>query len=426
MQNYGFFERMLARSLDVFPTLKYTGKNLYQRINYFMFRERGFECLVHPEARLLSPHSWVGCDTTSSDSIFFGYYDKTPWNSKETMIVLHKYRNDDVLDIVGFNKETHEISRLASTKAWNYQQGAMLQWFGDSKIIFNDLVDRKLVSRIIDIETGDEQSIDYPIQTVDSIRKVALTLNYKRLYKLRRQYGYKVPCLNYSEDLSLSDDGIWKIDLQRNECELLISLSELIRYETREEMSDAEHKINHIMYSPNKTRFLFMHRWLSSMGKFSRLYVAENNGKNLKLLFDDRMVSHYSWRDDNTIIVWARTKDKGDQYYVVKLNSMTYEILGENQLNLFGDGHPSYSPNGKWVVTDTYPNRARQRYLLLFNIDKSELITLGRFYSPFKYNWDNRVDLHPRWDRSGNYISIDSCHDGIRKSYIIDVTRIVG
>ena len=73
----------------------------------------------------------------------------------------------------------------------------MLQWLDNKNIIFNDCVDHLLVSRIINIENGEEKRIDYPIQSIDPFGKEALTLNYKRLYKIRKQYGYKVSVLNF-------------------------------------------------------------------------------------------------------------------------------------------------------------------------------------------------------------------------------------
>ena len=327
MRNYSFLERMIAKTLDSTPRLKFLGKNFYQRINFMIFREKGFEYYIHPDAKILSPYEWITIGSEKEDSIFFGYYDKSPWSIDGNKLLLHRYKNDDVLEIIVFDKVNCRLKEVAVTKAWNYQQGSMLQWLDNKTIIFNDFVDQNLVSRIVDIETSKEKLIDYPIQSVDPIGKEALTLNYKRLFKLRKQYGYKVNSMNYNEDFSLSEDGLWKIDLQNNKANLIISLEDLISSNYREEMKDSEHKINHIIYSPNKTKFLFMHRWLSPSGKYSRLYVADKDGSNITMLFDDRMVSHYSWKDDNTIIAWARTKNKGDQYYVVELNTMKYYIL---------------------------------------------------------------------------------------------------
>ena len=56
---------------------------------------------------------------------------------------------------------------------------------------------------------------------------------------------------------------------------------------------------------------------------------------------------------------------------------------------------------------------------------ESKKILIGKFYSPLKFNDYNRCDLHPRWSPEGKYISIDSAHQGDRRTYLIDVSKII-
>ena len=79
-------------------------------------------------------------------------------------------------------------------------------------------------------------------------------------------------------------------------------------------------------------------------------------------------------------------------------------------LDRFGDGHPSFSPDGQWIVTDTYPDRARMRRLLLCGPADKTMIEVAAFHSPWRYDGPKRCDLHPRWDPSGQLRSIDSTH----------------
>ena len=109
-----------------------------------------------------------------------------------------------------------------------------------------------------------------------------------------------------------------------------------------------------------------------------------------------------------------------------KLNIQTSKITALNkELNRHGDGHPSISPNKEWIIYDSYPNKKRLSYLMLYNIKKDKLINIGVFSSAMKFHGYNRCDLHPRWSPDGNYISIDSTHSGKRKTYIIDVSKIM-
>jgi Tol biopolymer transport system component len=140
---------------------------------------------------------------------------------------------------------------------------------------------------------------------------------------------------------------------------------------------------------------------------------------------DDRMVSHYSWRDENHLVVWGRTEKQGDRFYLVDVRDGTWRVLGGETFDQFGDGHPSYAPGGRWIVTDTYPDKGRQRHLLLFDTQMETVHRLGRFFAPWTFDGMTRCDLHPRWSPDGNYLSIDSAHEGTRKSYIVDVREVL-
>ena len=78
------------------------------------------------------------------------------------------------------------------------------------------------------------------------------------------------------------------------------------------------------------------------------------------------------------------------------------------------DGHPTYSKDGKWVVTDTYPDNQRNQYLFLYHIGDKKLYRVDKLYSPFKYFNENRCDLHPRWSKDGQYLIVDNTERGQR------------
>ena len=105
----------------------------------------------------------------------------------------------------------------------------------------------------------------------------------------------------------------------------------------------------------------------------------------------------------------------------------TKNILNEFEDN-FGDGHPSISPDNKWIIYDSYPNKSRHSYLYLIENNKnitSKKIFVGKFLSPLKFNGYYRCDLHPRWSPDGKFISVDSVYTGKRKTYLIDVSKII-
>ncbi len=89
------------------------------------------------------------------------------------------------------------------------------------------------------------------------------------------------------------------------------------------------------------------------------------------------------------------------------------------------DGHCTYSPDGEWILTDTYPDKERMQTLMLYRPSDGKLVKLGRFFHPKVEESEFRTDLHPRWDREGKYVCIDSMNSGIRQMYLIDVSSVL-
>src|SRR3972149_4639961 len=67
---------------------------------------------------------------------FFGYYEKSPWNASQSLLLAHEASFNDrapnaedrlAIGII-HTQDNNRFQPLAETAAWNWQQGAMLQW----------------------------------------------------------------------------------------------------------------------------------------------------------------------------------------------------------------------------------------------------------------------------------------------------------
>jgi hypothetical protein len=430
---YGRLERRLAAMLDAAPAARRLVKSGYQRLSYLLSGGRGAEILLlHPEAAIqpIEPESREEQEQHVPRERFFGYFGISPWSRDGSRYLFHRLRarNDSSLEICVRDLRKGLTRVLCTSSAWTYQQGSMTQWLtrddGTQAIAFNHFVDRQLVCRILSDAFGERQ-LPWPIQALHPLGTHALSLNYRRLWRVQPEYGYDVAAQNFSADAPVDSDGLWLVDLESGQASLCVSLDELAEHRPRPEMVDAEHQVNHAVFSPRGTRMVFMHRWTGRLGKFSRLYCAKPDGRDLLLLLDHRMVSHYAWRDEDTLLVWGRTSEHGDRYYVIDVATGAREICCAGALDRHGDGHPAYSPDGRWLVTDSYPDRRRMRHLLLCRPATDTVIELGAFLSPWRYDGAERCDLHPRWSPDGRLVSIDSTHEGTRNTYAIDVHRLL-
>jgi hypothetical protein len=428
MSAYRGLERRVGRALESLPWVRNSVKAAYYRANYLYFREPGFSCSVHPDARLLSAAEWSGAPLAPKGGVFFGYFDKSPWSPSMQHLIVHRIRSDGRVDVLVLDQTGHSCRTVGVSSTWNHQQGSMAQWLPWSdgpSLIFNDCLNGNLVSRIVTID-GEQTVVPLPIQAVHPTTPVALSVNYRRLARLRPEYGYAVDVKNFAPDQPLDRDGIWQVDLRTGDDRLLFSIASLRANDSLLEMPQSEHKVNHATYSPAGSRFAFLHRWLGPRGKFSRLYVARCDGVDLRLLLDDRMVSHYNWLDETHVLAWARTQQWGDRYHLINVITGERQVLGGGTLDVYGDGHPSVSPDRRWLVTDSYPDRARQMHLLLYQREDGRPIEVGRFFAPWNFEGALRCDLHPRWSPDGRAICIDSAHTATRMTYVIDVSALVG
>jgi hypothetical protein len=428
MSAYRALERKAAQALESLPWLRNSVKTTYHRLNYLYFRREGFRSQVHPAARLLSAEEWLGAALPPEQGIFFGYYDKSPWCNGMRQVVLHRARSDGNAEVLVLDGEEHSCRSVGLSAAWNYQQGAMAQWLpgqGGMGLIFNDWSGGDLVARIVGPD-GAQSTVPMPVQAIHPSRPEALSLNYRRLARLRSEYGYRVDAANLAPDQPADRDGLWTLDLLSGEHRLLASIAQLAAYEPRAEMQRSEHLVNHALYSPAGTRFVFLHRWLGPRGKFSRLWTAGSDGQDLRLLLDYRMISHFNWLDEDRLLVWARAPEAGDGYYVLDVNTGARQPFAGGALNRWGDGHPSLSPDRRWLVTDSYPDRAREQRLVVYRMKDAECIEVGRFFAPWRFDGALRCDLHPRWSPDGRWICVDSAHTGTRMTYFLDVAQICG
>jgi len=215
-------------------------------------------------------------------------------------------------------------------------------------------------------------------------------------------------------------DGIWYLDLNTGENKLLFSIADIVQLEPLKTMQGAVHYFNHIFINPDGSRFLFFHVWLQKGRKYTRLITCNMDGSEPYPLINEGHVSHYTWKSVDELLCFSTHADSGMKYHLYKDKTSYREVIADGLLK--EDGHPSYSPDGKFILTDTYPDKYNDRHLLLFEVSNERILNLGRFFSPYRYIGELRCDLHPRWSPSGRYIAFDSAHEEKRSMYAIDLS----
>lgn len=356
----------------------------------------------------------------------FGYYDKCPWDDTGRYILALRVKSTttapdskEKAEVVAIDlKNNNKVKKIAITRSWNVQQGCMAQWLDQNHVLYNDFRNGRYCAIITDLRDKSERIIPKAVYTVSSDKKTALSLDFSRLHRLRPGYGYvNIPDKTAKEKCP-DKTCIWKIDIETGEVIPVLKYTDFANFEKRPEMEGAEHKVNHLMISPNGKRFMVLHRWFKNGEKFTRLVTCNIDGGDMYNLSDDNFVSHCCWKNDREILSYLNKKESGKGYYLMKDKSEEYEHLWPS---LVMDGHPTYSYDGKYVVTDTYPDR--KRIQAIYVMDGKKVKKVARVFSPFKYGNDVRCDLHPRWSKDGKQICFDGSFNGKRGIYVVNTSR---
>lgn len=420
----GFVEIEQAgkKVLEQFPVIKRSVKRVYQLVSVATSNEK-FKC--EGDVVRVSPDDGF--------EYFYGYYDKSPWDISDRYMICVKVKQAyksvapkepgvvGVIDTQNGNK----FHKIGVSHSWNVQQSCMAQWMGPdfkSHILYNDFRSGRYCSVIYNFETKKEEKV-LPMAAYDVARdgSFILSLDFSRLHRMRPGYGYSNLPDTTKGELCPDKTCIWKVDVATGTVTELFKYTDFAAFEPDETMEGAEHKVNHLMISPNCKRFMVLHRWFQKGRKHTRLVTVNIDKTEMYNLSDDVFVSHCYWKNDEEILSFLRKKETGDHYYLMKDKTQEYKMYWPE---LRTDGHCSYSPDKQLIITDTYPNRKRiaSVYLCSELGGKSGSVKrLARVASPFKYDNDCRCDLHPRWNREGTKICIDSVHEGKRGLYVISV-----
>ena len=372
---------------------------------------------------------------------WFGYYDKLQFDPTSRYVlgmeVAFEHRSpraDDVIKIGMVDLEDGDRwIELGESSAWNWQQGCMLQWLpgSASEIIWNDRQDGQFVSRILDVKSGKGRTVPSPIYSVSPDGKTAVTPDFRRIQDVRPGYGYPgFPDPNF-KDLAPKDSGIFQVDLETGQSKLILSLEEISQTGTiPKNQKDIKHYFNHLLFSPDGSRFITLHRWQYPNGKrLSRMVTARPDGSDVRVVIDNGFVSHFIWRDPEHIL--AQSKETADSpswgdFLVKDESGAELKEVGKGVLD--NGGHLTYLPGNEWILNDTYPKgKERMQTPHLYHVASGKRIDLGHFHSPKLYTGEWRVDTHPRYSPNSRYVCIDSPYkDQGRQLHLIDISEITG
>lgn len=391
---------------------------------------RLWRSLTHPKG--IHPAPKMGTYAVPDTHTFFGYYDITPFSGNDQRLLAmvtasadHDASAKHDIRVGYFNLEDRDqFVEVGQTATWCWQMGCRLQWYPKDPnrlIFYNTLVENQYGAVVQDINKKNiEKQFNWPIYAIDGDGNIGLSVNFSRLQRLRPGYGYRNLPDNHIAQTSPDNDGIWRIDLEDGSGDLIIDLSRLANFEPLPTMANAQHYVNHLEFNPSGNRFMFFHLWAVDGKRYNRLMTSDVNGKNLCVLEREGTSSHYAWKSETELLATVHYPKNGVRYNLYTDGIGLKNVVGKDLLTK--DGHPSYSPEGDLLLSDSYPDKFREQHVLLL-AKEDKLVDLKSFYSPLQFRGEIRCDLHPRWNRSGNRICVDTTKSGLRELVLIDLSE---
>jgi hypothetical protein len=342
-------------------------------------------------------------------------------------------RPDDQAEIGVIDlKDKNKWTKIGTTTAWNWQQGARLQWRPESdEIVWNDRSADKttFVCRVYDFKTEKRRTLPRPIYDLSPDGRTALTHDFEGDHQ-----GTDYAAIEGKTDGGPvpSKTGIWKMKMDTGEAELIMPLDKMASIAFPNGLpKSGRFYVFREGCNPSGERFVVFVK--DPENKLSEAYSLAADGTDPRYLYSKP--SHHAWLDDDHIFDFGNHKPPGsDQarrgYYVFKDDGSgkATELLWPVDVDdgWGGDGHGSFVPGtrGKWIISDTYNIHGFQ-YLFLFHRPTKQFVPLAKLKCT-RPNDEFRVDTHPRLSRDGRLVCIDATHEGHgRQMYVMDIGHIL-
>lgn len=159
--------------------------------------------------------------------------------------------------------------------------------------------------------------------------------------------------------------------------------------------------------------------------RFCAFYVVEP-GTGAVRCFGDRISGHPVWMTDNRHILNVKSpRDGTDRRWLVKVDALTGTDAPITEEFIDGPGHPTQSPDGRWIATDEFLPGGEGSPIRILDLQTGEsrrIITLDhRFRAKADYDPSavTRGQPHPVWSPDGSKLLVNCNHGGTRMQLLV-------
>jgi len=357
---------------------------------------------------------------------FFGYYDLPASQGRKHLChrVSFMDRLPTAKDIAQLGYlENGEFVPFAETTAWNFQQGALLQYhrFKADTVFYNTFHNNRVCTAQHNYATGSISYTDRAAATISPDGNRGLAVNFGRIFAFRPGYGY-AGCTDPWESCNApAEDGVFLIDMNKGTSQLIVN------YQTLAEASgftpDQKVLVNHINFGPDSDHYVALVRNFPAPGQplsWSTTLILGDCQGNVTPVLRNTYVSHYCWAGPDSLIAHCTVEGEKKSLYRLELSLkewVEYDMPYFHEPGLT-DIHCNLYPDGTFLIGDGYPKDG-YRPIQYYHIPTGTAKTLLYVRTDEPDSWDIRCDLHNRYVFDGAAISFDTTHNDCRQIALI-------
>jgi hypothetical protein len=390
---------------------------------------------------------------TPSDGFYLHtFYDVCPFSPSQKYLAVTKLpfqnrdaRFGDIAEICLIDLEEEAIKTVYKTKGWGFQLGANLEWGKTDRFLYtNDIINNEAVCVRIDLETGEIIAYKGPKYHLSPNEDTVIGFPLDLINTT--QMGYGVPDYSPGKEIKGAphDNGLWKTNLKTNEKKLLVSLEEASKSATDPGyLQGGNCYFFHSKFNSRGDKIMQVMRCLfpgnpQKKGRNASLLTFSGNGGNIKEIISreqwDYGGNHPNWHPNgNSIIMnivpgWLGEKTM--RFCKFDADGNNFEILSEK---FSGSGHPSVTPDTKYLLSDYYVSKLKNKYngevpVRLIDLTTQTEVHICKIFTDMEYMKKNpvlRLDPHPVWSRDYKQVCFNGAPNGERSVFIARLDEII-
>lgn len=367
---------------------------------------------------------------------FFAYYDMraTGENGKHLchrVPFMDRLQTADDRCELGYLEDGRFV-KFAETTAWNFQQGAMLQYHPtlEHTVYYNVCENGTFKTVTHNYRTGEKRYADRATACISPDGKWGIGINFGRIFAFRPGYGYAGFTDPYAAVNAPAEDGAFLVDMETGTSKQIVCYDQLAPLAG----FDGEKQkilINHVTFNTTSTRFLMLVRnfMTPACPLWSTSLVVSDLEGNCRTVLKNTYVSHYCWLSENQLLAHCTVEGTKKSMYVINVDTgawVEYDMPYFHEEWHNPDIHCNCSPDGNYIIGDGYeltePDGTQYRALLAYSPKTGQNRELLRVKTVTPHGiTDIRTDLHARFVWGGKAITFDTTQNGRRDIVKIDL-----